>query len=65
MSSKMNVQNTTQHFGKKEHEMSEAIAHMKQLRDLGCGWVQAVTDTAHAFAVDQFELQREYQLVYP
>lgn len=45
--------------------MNEAIAHMKQLRDLGCDWVQAVKDTCYAFNVNQFALQREYQLVYP
>jgi hypothetical protein len=45
--------------------MREAIAHMKQLLDLGCAWVQAVRDTVIAFEVDQYELQKEFQLVYP
>jgi len=37
--------------------MNEAVAHMQQLMDLGCDYVQAVRDTVHAFAVDQYELQ--------
>lgn len=40
--------------------MSEAVAHMQQLLDLGCGYVQAVRDTVAAFEVDQFALQRAW-----
>lgn len=40
--------------------MQEALAHMQQLLDLGCDYVQAVKDTVLAFNVDQFALQHAY-----
>lgn len=45
--------------------MPEAIAYMKQLMDLGCGWSAAVQDTVVAFEVDQYSLQAAYQEIYP
>lgn len=40
--------------------MSQAVAHMSQLIQLGCDYIQAVKDTVHAYEVDQFELQAAY-----
>ena len=44
--------------------MQEAVAHMKQLIDLGCDYVQAVKDTVHAIEVDQFQLQQAWHTAY-
>ena len=43
--------------------MSQAVAHMVQLLQLGCDYVQAVKDTVVAYEVDQFALQAEYHRV--
>ena len=40
--------------------MREAVAHFKQLLDLGCDYVQAVKDTVVAFECNQFALQEAY-----
>lgn len=45
--------------------MKQAVAHMQQLIALGCEYTQAVKDTVHAFAVDQFELQALWHQTYP
>jgi hypothetical protein len=40
--------------------MSEAIAHYKQLRDLGCSQTQAIRDTCVAFAITEKEFADAY-----
>lgn len=45
--------------------MKSAVAHLKQLLDLGCVWTQAVQDTALAFACCPLALCEEYAVKYP
>lgn len=45
--------------------ISEAVAHMQQLIELGCAYTQAMQEAAFAFACCPFALSEAYAVTFP